>query len=598
MPAEYTETILTCEGDYDDPQIQNRVHEVRRKLESLLLPTRHSSSAASRHRLHVKKVEPWNSVRVTLSVPREAARRLAQLAQTNGQVLRDLGVLSVNVHDGDRVLSLTLAPEPGGSENRVVEIRTQSSTSESQAQPAEGSLSQFCSVPSRTPPNSANSALLVNLLQTVAKTSEHQLPQCSSSKDHQLVSGAVGVSHAELRNTIAQGHAGIPPELRNAMSQCTSTQSNMNTMKEHHPTLSHGNSSVPLELRNATAKDHPLVQSHASSIPPDLRNTPPEQHMGLSPTGVPPELRNTITQLASNSSSKERHVTVPFSQAHHPEYCNRVRPDLTNMMKEHHHSGIPPDLRNATKEHPLAQVNANIPSEHRNATKEHQQSSISPEMRNAAKEHTLPQCTSGIRLQTPQEHQQHVPQNSMYTVHHHSNVPPPPPLHHPPMFSGRSVTVPQTTANNHHQQQPPTKRRKTLEESPTSMANVLPTPPYSASPKEAPSDSGAQSPGGTPSPKVNGPSKSSPSPVENGPSKIDAIACRLQRQQQPEVMTVGCVLASNQPSSKSGVIGQPKVKVNLKDVLRAQGPNHKSPTPDKLCVNISKLLQCNGANNH
>ena len=48
-----------------------------------------------KRKLILKKVEPWNSVKVTFNIPLEAATRLRQLAQQGDATLKQLGVLAV-----------------------------------------------------------------------------------------------------------------------------------------------------------------------------------------------------------------------------------------------------------------------------------------------------------------------------------------------------------------------------------------------------------------------------------------------------------------------------------------------------------------------
>ncbi|KAK3090441.1 hypothetical protein FSP39_011881 [Pinctada imbricata] len=97
---DYVETVFTCEGDINDPNLQTRLEDFKQGLRDLL--------STDKKKLILKKVEPWNSVRVTFKIPLEAARRLKQLAQQGNASLRQLGVLAVQL-EGDQLISLTIA---------------------------------------------------------------------------------------------------------------------------------------------------------------------------------------------------------------------------------------------------------------------------------------------------------------------------------------------------------------------------------------------------------------------------------------------------------------------------------------------------------
>ncbi|XP_044735616.1 serine-rich adhesin for platelets-like [Chrysoperla carnea] len=133
-------TIVTCEGDYYDPEFHDKFKQTLGKLENILCdeprnqpvlknsPCRTTDSSSESEQtnsengglLKISKLEPWNSVRVTLSIPREAAARLRQMANEGSAQLRQLGILSVQV-EGDQVISLRIASR-FGNENETQEI--------------------------------------------------------------------------------------------------------------------------------------------------------------------------------------------------------------------------------------------------------------------------------------------------------------------------------------------------------------------------------------------------------------------------------------------------------------------------------------------
>ncbi|XP_021700736.1 uncharacterized protein LOC5571731 isoform X2 [Aedes aegypti] len=114
--------VVICEGNLHDPDFQSRLDCLVAKLTSLV------DEPADNGKLKVDKVEPWNSVRVTLSIPKEAAVKLRKLAAEGNSALRALGILSVQL-EGDTVLSLRLV-------GQEIVLRTDNSTT---AGPSSGS---------------------------------------------------------------------------------------------------------------------------------------------------------------------------------------------------------------------------------------------------------------------------------------------------------------------------------------------------------------------------------------------------------------------------------------------------------------------------
>lgn len=100
--------FVAFKGNIDDKDFKWKLDTILENVPNLL--------CMESSKLKVQKVEPWNSVRVTFNIPREAAERLRILAQSNNQQLRDLGILSVQI-EGEGAINLALA------QNRSQDVR-------------------------------------------------------------------------------------------------------------------------------------------------------------------------------------------------------------------------------------------------------------------------------------------------------------------------------------------------------------------------------------------------------------------------------------------------------------------------------------------
>lgn len=92
---------------------------------------------ADKQPLFYVKVEPWNSIRVWIQLPIEASERLKTLANEQAAMLRDLGVLTVDIKEENSVISFNLQ-----SENTAV------SSSSTVSQDTSGAVSSLISLDS------------------------------------------------------------------------------------------------------------------------------------------------------------------------------------------------------------------------------------------------------------------------------------------------------------------------------------------------------------------------------------------------------------------------------------------------------------------
>ncbi|XP_050429005.1 uncharacterized protein LOC126838531 isoform X2 [Adelges cooleyi] len=128
--TELVTTIVTCEGDLNDPEFNNKFDTIVNDLNKLLF-----QGSAEEKGIYVNKLEPWNSVKVTITVPREAAIKLQQLAQQGDATLSRLGILSVQV-EGDQMISLRLGGNRFGGEGTELVLRTSAGPSNINNQPS------------------------------------------------------------------------------------------------------------------------------------------------------------------------------------------------------------------------------------------------------------------------------------------------------------------------------------------------------------------------------------------------------------------------------------------------------------------------------
>ena len=115
-----TVAVLTCPGEIDDPNFPQKCSDLLNRLQKVLENGKSNLLIASfdlclyliclfisklsftllTDDVNVVKCEPWNSVKITFDLPAEAAEKLSELAKAGDDVLREMGILSLQIQGG------------------------------------------------------------------------------------------------------------------------------------------------------------------------------------------------------------------------------------------------------------------------------------------------------------------------------------------------------------------------------------------------------------------------------------------------------------------------------------------------------------------
>ncbi|XP_055355729.1 mucin-5AC-like [Paramacrobiotus metropolitanus] len=103
---EQVEAVLTVPGSMEDRQFPQQLSNLQGNLRNIL--------RIGENQIHVRRVEPWNSVRITFVLPPTAATRLQALAAQADNQLAGMGVLTVRVGEANPV-TVQLVPSTSGA---------------------------------------------------------------------------------------------------------------------------------------------------------------------------------------------------------------------------------------------------------------------------------------------------------------------------------------------------------------------------------------------------------------------------------------------------------------------------------------------------
>ncbi|XP_029580834.1 nuclear receptor coactivator 6 isoform X3 [Salmo trutta] len=174
--------FVAFRGNMDDEDFQEKLDNILTKMPSML--------ELDSEILQLQHVEPWNSVRVTFNIPRDAAERLRLLAQNNQQQLRDLGILSVQI-EGEGAINVAIG------QNRGQEVRVNGPIG------ASGQMRMDLGFPGQPGPGG------------MRMSNPSMIPPCPSMSGQAMVPGSSGQMHPR---------APRPPSQTDAMGPMMSLQ--------------------------------------------------------------------------------------------------------------------------------------------------------------------------------------------------------------------------------------------------------------------------------------------------------------------------------------------------------------------------------------
>ncbi|XP_054074048.1 nuclear receptor coactivator 6 isoform X9 [Rissa tridactyla] len=320
--------FVAFKGNIGDRDFEQKLDIILENVPGLL----HMES----NKLKLQKIEPWNSVRVTFNIPREAAERLRILAQNNNQQLRDLGILSVQI-EGEGAINLALA------QNRSQDVRINGPLGASSAVRMETGfpMQGGQGMPKRLPPGFPAGQTNQNFMQgqvpsTAPGTAGNSgAPQLQTSQNVQHTGGQgsgppqnqmqaphgppnmmqtnlMGL-HGNLNNQQA-GASGVPQVNMGNMQGQPQQGPQSQLMGMHQQIVSSQGQMVNIQAQGSLNPQNQMILSRTQLMPQgQMMVTPQNQNLGPSPQRMTPP-KQMIPQQGQQMMSTHNQMMGPQGQ--------------------------------------------------------------------------------------------------------------------------------------------------------------------------------------------------------------------------------------------------------------------------------------------